>query len=176
MSNFTSLTSAVLREAADVQHQIEQLTRRLGDVLGGSSAPPTPPTATPAPSQSTSTGPRKRSPEAIEKMRAAQRARWGTQKDPGPTRDSIPSTIGSTGGKGKRTMSPEAKERIAAAQRARWAAQKKAGDFPPVREEMIKQPKNGGLTPEGRARLSAAMKARWTQRKKGAPAVNAKST
>ena len=64
------------------------------------------------------------SPEARERIAAAQRARWAAQRGGSPAKAAAPAKPGKRGG--RRQLSPEARERIAAAQRARWAASRKA--------------------------------------------------
>ena len=71
-------------------------------------------------------GKRTMSPEARERIAAAQRARWARSKG---TSSSSAKSVASTkpAKKGKRTMSPETKAKMAAAMKARWAAARRKG-------------------------------------------------
>ena len=74
-------------------------------------------------------GKRTMSPEARERIAAAQRARWakaGAGKTKSSTSDNGAATA-SKGSSGKRKMSAAGRKRIAEAARARWAAAKAAG-------------------------------------------------
>jgi hypothetical protein len=76
------------------------------------------------------------SPEARERIAAAQRARWAKQKGGNGSAEgaakgaaaqskSESKVAGKQKTQGKRTMSPEARAKIAEAARRRWAKQKK---------------------------------------------------
>ena len=66
------------------------------------------------------------SPEARERIAAAQRARWAAQRGGKPAAAKAVAAKPAAGKRGgRRQLSPEARERIAAAQRARWAAVRK---------------------------------------------------
>jgi hypothetical protein len=100
-----------LHRAIQIQEQIEKLKSELATVLGGEF------TSSAAPARR---GPKKgskriMSPEARERIAAAQRARWAKTK----VKKEKPA-------KKKRKMSPEGRARIAAAQKKRWAAKKNA--------------------------------------------------
>ena len=69
-------------------------------------------------------GKRTMSPEARERIAAAQRARWVRSRGAAVAKPAASSTAYKAKS-GKRTLSPEAREKIAAAARRRWAAFKK---------------------------------------------------
>ena len=109
-----SLTTSALREAAEVKEQIENLTSRLGELLGTTGSQP---------QNGRAKGRKgKFSAKALAKMRASQKARWAKKKAVAGEVTEIPKR------RQKRKISPEGRARIAAAQRKRWAAVKrKAG-------------------------------------------------
>jgi hypothetical protein len=81
-------------------------------------------------------GKRTMSPEARERIAAAQRARWAKARGGARSSKAAAFTPKATaysakpakaGRKGKRTVSPEVRARLAAAMKARWAAAKKSG-------------------------------------------------
>jgi len=115
-STLTNLSAAQLRRAAELKEQIESLQNELTGLFGGKTSA--------APSGGSSTGGKKRgvlSPAAIERIRAAQRARWAAHR----------AAKGQTARKqkpaGARKMSASARARLAAIARARWAKVKAAG-------------------------------------------------
>ena len=106
--SLNDLTASQLRKAMAVKERIEALENELNDILGGAESTPTA-----GGNEGGIRRRRKMSPEAREKIAAAQRARWARVNagKPAPEKPA----------KGKRTMSPAAKAKIAAAARARWA-------------------------------------------------------
>ena len=118
MSNFSSLTSAQLRRAADIQEQIEVLNGQLAVILNGNGAA----NALKIPSALGSEPVKMRkkyklSAEGRAKKVAAQKARWAKAKvSPEPSENT------EAGPKKKRKkMSAASKAKIAAAAKARWA-------------------------------------------------------
>ncbi len=109
-SDTLSLSSAQLRQAADVREKIEELTRQLESILGGSS-----PVSS---SRLITKSGRRMSAEGRARIAEAQRLRWAKARKEGGKPDSP--------GK-KRTMSPEQRAKIAAAARLRWKKAKATG-------------------------------------------------
>lgn len=117
-----------LKRAVEISERIDQLQRELNSILGSSASAP----AAAAPVL-TATGKRrgrppksKLSPEARERIAAAQRARWAKVK--GTATAAAPAAAGKPGRKkrgGRRTISAEARAKMAEAARRRWAALKK---------------------------------------------------
>jgi hypothetical protein len=103
------LSSSALRQAADIQSQIETLESELASILSVAGVEAV---AEPIAGAKTK---RTMSPTARARIAAGQKARWAKVKAV-----SSPSKTPSAG-KPKRTMSPAARARIAASQRARWA-------------------------------------------------------
>ena len=156
--SLSELSVTELRKVLQIKEQIATLENQLTAALGASSV------ASAAPASRKVAGKRggrrKLSPQARERIAAAQRARWAAK------RGGKPATVAKPAGKrgGRRKMSPEARERIAAAQRARWAAQR--GGKAAVKPATVAKPagKRGGrrqLSPEARERIAAAQRARW---------------
>ena len=109
MPTFQDLTTAQLRLILQLREQIESLQAKLDALLGGSSSTP-----------KKKMGKRTMSAATIEKMRAAQQARWAHLKAAPAKKETTVKTSSK-----KRVMSPEAKAKIAAAMKARWEAKKK---------------------------------------------------
>ena len=107
MSNLLSLTSAQLKQAADIKDKIEALTKELGSLLGSS------PTPTPKSKMSAS---------ARAKIGAAQKLRWS--KVNAAKAKTTPKAAKPT--KKKFTMSAATKAIISAKAKARWAKIKAA--------------------------------------------------
>lgn len=119
-------STSQLKRALDLSERIEQLQRELNSLLGGSAPAATSSSAAPAaPGQR---GRRRRrgklSPEARERIAAAQRARWAKAKGQAAP---APAAAAKPGRKrrGKRVVSAEARAKMAEAARRRWAAAKK---------------------------------------------------
>lgn len=111
MASFQDLTTAQLKQALQIREQIESLREKLDALLGGAGSSSTP---------KKKVGKRTMSPATIEKMRAAQQARWAQLKGAStPVKAPIKMVAK------KKVMSPEAKAKIAAAMKARWAAKRK---------------------------------------------------
>lgn len=101
MTNLLSLTSAQLKQAAELKDQITTLEAELSTLLGS------------APAKAT----KKFSAATKAKMAKAQQARWAKIKGPKTTAEPA---------KKKFTMSAAGRARIAAAAKARWAKVKAA--------------------------------------------------
>ena len=106
MSLLSSITSTVLREAADLKEKIVQLEHQLASVVGAALAP--------APESKRKS---KMSAAGRAKIAAAQKARWAKTKKV----KVVPAV------KKKRKMSAAGRAKIAAAAKARWAKAKAAG-------------------------------------------------
>jgi hypothetical protein len=172
--SLSDLSVTELRKVLQIKEEIATLENQLEAVLGAPSAPGAALiAATPAakPAAGKRGRRRKLSPEARERIAAAQRARWAARRGGTPAAAAKPAP-GKRGG--RRKLSPEARERIAAAQRARWAARrggtpvaKPAADKPAADKPAADKPapsKRGGrrkLSPEARERIAAAQRARW---------------
>jgi len=168
--SLSDLSVSELRKVLQIKEEIATLETELTGVLGATNVPKA---STPAakPVAGKRGGRRKLSPEARERIAAAQRARWAARR--GGTPAAKPEAVAKpAAGKrgGRRKLSPEARERIAAAQRARWAAQR--GGAPAAKPEAAAKPapgKRGGrrqLSPEARERIAAAQRARWAAARK----------
>ena len=118
MSDFSSLTSAQLRRAADIQEQIEVLNGQLAVILNGNGAANALKIPSALGSEPVKTRKKyKLSAEGRAKKVAAQKARWAKAKvSPEPSENT------EAGPKKKRKkMSAASKAKIAAAAKARWA-------------------------------------------------------
>ncbi len=102
-----NLTPSQLRQAADLQEQIEKLQQQLAGIVivGGK---------THAPTGAAKPAKRTMSASARAKIRAAQKARWAAIRAAKPA-------AATPVKKGRRKMSAAGRARIAAAARARWA-------------------------------------------------------
>jgi hypothetical protein len=118
MSNLSSLTSAQLRRAAEIQEQIEALNGQLAGILNGNGAGEAPETDSLPVSEPTKTRKKyKLSAEGRAKKIAAQKARWAKAKAPA---EPI-STPEAEPLEKRKKMSAASKAKIAAAAKARWA-------------------------------------------------------
>ena len=111
MNSLINLTPQQLRQAADLQERIMALQGELSDLLGGT-APST------ASGPAKPSAPKRRiSAAGLERIRAAQRARWArtraAQGDKGPAKKA-----------GKGRMSPAARAKISEKMKAIWAARR----------------------------------------------------
>ena len=122
MANDTTLSLSNLREAVQIQEQIEKLQGRLNAVLNRSSAAKTTSTATSAPQVR-----RKMSAAARAKIAAAARARWAKVKGTAAAAKPAAKKPAAAPAKKKGGLTPEGRARLAAAMKARWAARKKGG-------------------------------------------------
>lgn len=122
-----------LEEALNLKKQIHALQAKLSSMFGSDDDEVSEPKKRPgfaapaaAKTKPAKAGKRTMSPEARERIAAAQRARWAKSKG---TSSSSAASVSSTkpAKKGKRTMSPETKAKMAAAMKARWAAAKRKG-------------------------------------------------
>jgi hypothetical protein len=107
----SNISSQQLRRALVLKEQIESLEQELSGILGNKGGLAT---------RAIRTGRRRRrgqfSPEARERIAAAQRARWAKHR----AKKGLSGTAARR--RRPRKMSAAARARIAAAQRARWAA------------------------------------------------------
>ena len=114
MSNqISSLSTAQLRHAADLQEKIEALNEELASILGVSA-----PALTKAPAKKKGG----MSAAGRAKIAAAQKARWAKTKAAKPAAEPAAKAPAK-----KRSMSAAARAKIAAAAKARWAKVKAAG-------------------------------------------------
>ena len=121
--SLSDLSVTELRKVLQFKEEIASLETQLTGVLGAPA--PTAPVAAPAKAVAGKRGGRRKlSPEARERIAAAQRARWAARRGGKAAKPVVAAEPGKRGG--RRQLSPEARERIAAAQRARWAAVRKA--------------------------------------------------
>lgn len=127
-----------LEEALNLKKQIHALQEKLSSLFGSDDDEPKEPKRRPgfAPvspiaqkARAGKGGRRNLSPEAREKIAAAQRARWARSKGTTVARSAsaASATTSKPAKKGRRTMSPETKAKMAAAMKARWAAAKRKG-------------------------------------------------
>lgn len=122
-----------LKRALELSEKIQQLEAELNGILGGQSVKPVAAAAAvaaSAPARAKVAKPSRKgagriSPEALERIAAAQRLRWAKVRAAKGGAAAKPAKAGPKAG-GKRVLSPEARERIAAAQRKRWAKARKA--------------------------------------------------
>jgi hypothetical protein len=109
-----TLSAQQLRNAADLQERIESLQGELRALLGGTETP-----TAQAPTAVRAGARRQISAAGIERIRAAQRARWAKAKRA--------SAAGKSPAKPKRRMSNAGRARLAALAKARWAKAKQQG-------------------------------------------------
>jgi hypothetical protein len=127
MSQISTPSIDRLKKAVEVAEQIEKLQSDLAAILGNHTAVSAAPAAKAAKVAKVAAikpagkGRRTMSPEARERIAAAQRARWAKSRGGAVVKPVVAAKAKS----GKRTLSPEAREKIAAAARRRWAAFKK---------------------------------------------------
>lgn len=113
MNSLINLTPQQLRQAADLQERIAALQGELSELLGGAES-----SALSAPARAG--GPKRRiSAAGLERIRAAQRARWARARAGQGAKGGVKKTT-----KGKGRMSPAARARIAEKMKAIWAARK----------------------------------------------------
>ena len=122
--NIENLTSAQLRQAADLKEQIEALEQQLAGLSGSGRLAPTP-VAAAAVTQPAKRGPKTMSAAHKAKIRAAQQIRWAkfhaakagteTAVKAGPFKAVPVKPVERAG------LSAAGKARIIAAQKARWA-------------------------------------------------------
>ena len=110
-----------LQRAVAIKEQIQKLETELASIFGDNASPRT---SAKAPAQKSRRGKRTLSPEARERIAAAQRARWAKSKGAAAsTPASAATSVAKVKGKkkAKRKISPEAREKMAAAAKRRWA-------------------------------------------------------
>jgi len=100
----TNLSASQLRRAADLKEKIEQLQSELDALQNGGSG-----------SVIVKSSGRKFSAAGLERIRAAQKARWAKVHAGQPAKAAKPAKTG------KRKMSAAGRAAIIAAQKARWA-------------------------------------------------------
>lgn len=100
-----------LQRAISITEQIQQLQSELDSIFSGGVAPVA----------AKRKGKRTMSPEARERIAAAQRARWAKSKGGKATKST---TAKAKGQRKKRVVSAESKARMAAAAKKRWAKRK----------------------------------------------------
>jgi len=105
----SNISATQFRRAADLKERIESLQQDLNHILG---SPVRLENGTPTKKR------RKMSPAAIEKIRAAAKARWATRKG---------KTSGRSTAQPKKTRSAAVRARLSAIAKARWKKAKAAG-------------------------------------------------
>jgi len=157
--SLSDLSVTELRKVLNIKEEIAALETRLKAVLGASAVPAPRSTPFAKPVARKRGGRRKLSPEARERIAAAQRARWAARRGDGAAVKAAKPVARKRGG--RRKLSPEARERIAAAQRARWAAQRGGTAAKAAKPVTGKRGGRRQLSPEARERIAAAQRARW---------------
>jgi hypothetical protein len=109
-----------LEQALSIRRQIAALQDKLGSLFGGESEKPAAAKIT-----RKRKGKRTMSPEARERIAAAQRARWAKSRGAKSVAKPATAVKARSGAKPKRTISPEARAKMAAAAKRRWAKVKK---------------------------------------------------
>jgi hypothetical protein len=130
MSTLTTPSVDQLKRALSIAQEIDKLQSELGAILGDQPAKvaSVPAKRAKAAAPVTRKGKRTMSPEARERIAAAQRARWSKARG----ESSASSSNGEESPKGKpakakkRTISPEGRARIAEAAKRRWAKQRQS--------------------------------------------------
>lgn len=118
MSNLSSLTSAQLRRAAELQEQIEALNGQLAGILSGNGSAEALETASVPGTEPVKTRKKyKLSTAGRAKKVAAQKARWAKVKAPAETGFKTEAEPV----KKRKKMSAASKAKIAAAAKPRWA-------------------------------------------------------
>jgi hypothetical protein len=142
MNSITNLSPAQLRQAADLQENIQELQDQLNELLGGGASTPTA-AVTEAPK-----GPRKHRMSAAGRaaIAAAAKARWAKYN----------AEKGEPAKKGKRRLSAQGLANIRAGVAKRMAAQGKAAQPVPKRT----------MSPAAKAKMARLMKQRWAKAKK----------
>lgn len=114
-----------LKRAIEITERIEQLQRELSSILG--SAAPVAAAASTAAAPAAKRGRRKGnlSPEARERIAAAQRLRWAKAKGLSTSAAPAASAKPARKARAKRAVSAEARAKMAEAARRRWAAARK---------------------------------------------------
>lgn len=131
-SNTPSVAS--LKRAIEIAEQIEKLQAQLASLVGGAapaaSAPRVAVTGS-APVKPAKRGKRQLSPEARERIAAAQRARWAKSKGGAKATATTSAAVKpAKPAKKKSGLTPAGRAKLAAAMKARWAARKKGSAAP----------------------------------------------
>lgn len=138
MPNSSTPSVANLRQAIALAEQIEKLQSQLASLIGGGSPAVSTPrvaSAVPSPTKPGKKGKRGKrvlSPEARERIAAAQRARWaraGKGKSASVTA-AAPVAAKSKAAKKKTGLTAAGRAKLAASMKARWAARKKGAPAP----------------------------------------------
>jgi hypothetical protein len=115
-----------LKRAIVIAEQIQKLQAELAAILGSPASAPVAAAPKPTTSKPAKAGKRTMSPEARERIAAAQRARWAKSKGTAPAAAAPKAPAKPAGkAKAKRKISPEGRAKMAAAAKKRWAAVKK---------------------------------------------------
>lgn len=114
-----------LQRAVIIAEQIQKLEAEMASIFGGKVISNAPASAKTTAKKTRGTK-RSLSPEARERIAAAQRARWAKTKGakasaPAAAADPKAEVKPKRRGKAKRKISPEAREKMAAAAKRRWA-------------------------------------------------------
>ena len=170
MSN-TNLSVDSLKRAIVVAEQIEKLQGELAALLGNRptvQSIPSPKAVAPK----AKGGKRTMSPEARERIAAAQRARWAKTNQ---TKASAPVAAKAAAAPQKKgAITPEGRAKLAAAMKARWAAKRKGSPAPNTpatsAKTVVAKPAAGKnvkrvISPEARAKMIAGAKRRWAVKK-----------
>jgi len=121
--NITPLSPDQLREAADLQEQIQGLREQLNQLLGGE-LPAAPVTVeVPEPAAEPTKGRKKFTAQTRAKMAAAQKARWAAKT----VKVARPIEVKERSEKPKKKASPALLQALAMARKARWAKVRAAG-------------------------------------------------
>jgi hypothetical protein len=146
-----------LEEALSIRKQIAQVEEVLKELFGPNPKPATGDQS----SVSEPTGQRTMSPEAREKIAAAQRARWAKSKSIASPAKAVKAPKKAGG------ISPEGRAKLAAAMKARWAARKKGAPAlnAPAKATVATPAKKAkrNISPEARAKMAEAAKMRWAK-------------
>lgn len=116
MANISSLSLQSLKEAVQIQEQIETLQARLHKIIGEETI------STPTSAKKKPAGRRKMSPAARARIGAATKARWARMKGKASAKPAKSPSKKTT----KTGLTPEGRARLAASMKARWAERKKA--------------------------------------------------
>ena len=115
MSNLSSLTSAQLKRAAEIQEQIETISQQLAGIFnetGSKIAPVVEPAAEPVKTRKK----KKFTAAGLARLRAAQKARWAKVKAKKTTEPTVQPAK-----KPRKKINAAGRTKIAAGAKARWA-------------------------------------------------------
>jgi hypothetical protein len=133
-----------LKRATAIAERIQALEGELAAIFnkGSSAQSSSPSAAAPSsrgPGKGKATGKRTMSPEARERIAAAQRARWaktkgGTSSSAQAPKAAASASSGGAAPKKKTGLTPEGRAKLAASMKARWAARKKGAPAPTAKK------------------------------------------